>query len=69
MIIALCQTCHNTRVIYRRGCCRCCHRKHSSAVRGGHTTWAALEAAGKIAPVRPLEGFGTAIPTRGRKQP
>lgn len=33
-----------------RGCCSTCHAHYRNLVRRGTTTWAALEAAGKIAP-------------------
>ena len=50
--LSSCLTCHE-RLAQLRGVCPRCYKRHTKAVAGGKTTWAALEAAGVILPAQP----------------
>jgi len=49
----LCCLACRERVAHLRGVCPRCYSRHKSAVAGGKTTWAALEAAGQVLPAQP----------------
>ena len=57
-----CLTCRE-RIGSRRGVCPRCLARHQTAIRQGKTTWAALEAAGKILPAQAV-GHAWRLPTR-----